>query len=64
MTQAVIATAHALGRKVIATGVETREQFDLLCEYQCDEMQGRYFSTPLPAQRATALLQQMGVATT
>jgi EAL domain-containing protein (putative c-di-GMP-specific phosphodiesterase class I) len=34
---------------VIAEGVETAEQFDLLKQHECKSFQGHYFSPPLPA---------------
>jgi diguanylate cyclase (GGDEF)-like protein/PAS domain S-box-containing protein len=52
----VISLGHNLGMKVVAEGVETRAQRDFLREHGCDEMQGYFFSRPLPAAAMTALL--------
>jgi EAL domain-containing protein (putative c-di-GMP-specific phosphodiesterase class I) len=56
ITQAVIAMGHALGMKVIAEGVETRAQRDFLAAQGCDEYQGYFFSQPLSAEDALAVL--------
>ena len=47
ITRAIIALGHNLQLKVIAEGVETREQLAFLREHDCDQMQGYYFSPAL-----------------
>ncbi len=54
----IIAMAHSLRLKVVAEGVETAEQLAFLIEHQCDELQGYYFSRPLPIEAFTALLKR------
>lgn len=46
----IIALSRNLNMKVLAEGVETKEQLDKLAEYGCDEAQGYWFSPPLPAE--------------
>jgi diguanylate cyclase (GGDEF)-like protein len=53
---AVIALAHSMKLTVVAEGVETLEQLAFLREQRCDQMQGYYFSKPLPSGELLALL--------
>lgn len=46
----IIVMAHRLGLRVIAEGVENKEQYEFLQEHLCDEVQGYYFSKPLPPE--------------
>ena len=56
ITKAIIQLAHTLGLKVVAEGVETPEQRDLLRSLECDEVQGFLFGRPMPAEQAAQLL--------
>jgi len=56
IVRGTIALAHSLGRKVVAEGTETAEQFALLKSADCDEFQGFHFSAPLPADELEAFL--------
>jgi len=50
IVNAIITMAQSLGFKTIAEGVETAEQLAFLREHGCHEVQGYYFSKPLPAE--------------
>ncbi len=58
ITTAIIAMGHSLGMKVIAEGVETKEQLDFLRRHRCDEIQGYYFGRPMSKDDFTRYLQQ------
>ncbi|MCE7913759.1 MAG: EAL domain-containing protein [Nitrosomonas sp. PRO4] len=57
LCEAIITMAHRLGMKVIAEGVETNSQKQLLKAMGCDYGQGYFFSKPLPADRFEAFIQ-------
>ena len=57
IAHAVIAMAHSLGLQVVAEGVETETQLELLRSYNCDRFQGYLFSRPVPAEEFSLLLQ-------
>lgn len=57
LCEAIIVMAHKLRIKVIAEGIETAEQRDLLLAAGCDYGQGYFFSKPLPADKFEAFLK-------
>ncbi|WP_078549466.1 sensor domain-containing protein [Litchfieldia alkalitelluris] len=58
IVQMVINLAHQLGMKVVGEGVEELEQYCLLKEMGCDQVQGYFFSKPLPYQEIQSYLQE------
>ena len=58
IARTIIGMAHNLGMKVIAEGVETEAQMAFLARNGCDEMQGYYYSKPLPVEAYAALLEE------
>jgi diguanylate cyclase (GGDEF)-like protein/PAS domain S-box-containing protein len=60
---AVIGLGKSLHMRVVAEGVETREQLAMLQEYGCPQGQGYYFSRPVPAVEFGQLLKHGGRAT-
>nr|WP_231920674.1 EAL domain-containing protein [Magnetospirillum sp. XM-1]CUW37684.1 putative Signal transduction protein \ len=58
IVDAIIAMAKALRLKVVAEGVEHQEHLDFLRNLGCDQMQGYFFSRPLPADGLRALLAE------
>jgi len=55
---AIIRMAHSLKLEVVAEGVETAEQLAYLRRNLCDQVQGYYFSRPLPPQELQQVLFQ------
>jgi diguanylate cyclase (GGDEF)-like protein/PAS domain S-box-containing protein len=60
LCEAIIVMAHKLGLKVIAEGVETESQRDLLVGFGCEHAQGWLFSKALPADEFEVLLKEQG----
>ncbi len=54
VVDAVVRLAHALGLRVVAEGVETKGQQDILFALGCDELQGYYFARPMAADTLLA----------
>jgi CheY-like chemotaxis protein len=55
---AVISLAHSLKLSVLAEGIETEAQLGFLRRHDCDEMQGYYFSPPVPADEFATMLRE------
>jgi len=58
ISDAIISMAHRLGLKVIAERVETEAQFLRLAACDCDQIQGFFFSRPLPVGECAELLRR------
>lgn len=58
MIEFVINLAKRLNLEVIAEGIETKEQADLLRSLDCEYAQGYYYSKPVPCQDVAAMLQR------
>ncbi len=58
ITLAIISMAKSLRLEVIAEGVETKQQLDFLRENNCDDIQGYYFSRPIPENEFKTFIRQ------
>jgi len=56
--KAIIAMGHSLGMKIVAEGIETSEQLELLKNFHAEEGQGYYFSPPVPQDKFADLLEK------
>lgn len=54
----IISLAKVLGLEVVAEGVETKEQAEMLIEMKCDYLQGYFFSKPISATQYNGLLEK------
>ncbi len=58
IVKSMIELSHALGKRVLAEGVETVEQLNLLKSLGCDAVQGYFISRPVPEQTLAKYLQR------
>lgn len=58
IARAIISMAHSLKMDVIAEGVETAAQLAYLRHHHCDQIQGYYFSPPLPELELQQMLRE------
>lgn len=58
IVQTIIGMSHTLGLSVIAEGVETEEQLDLLKQYGCQQFQGFLFCRPVPLDALEKILHE------
>jgi len=61
ISRAVMTLAKSLGLNVTAEGVETAQQYEFLKGETCDEIQGYYFSRPIPINDFNLLLSKGGI---
>ncbi|RFF29386.1 EAL domain-containing protein [Wenzhouxiangella sediminis] len=61
LSSAIIAMAHSVGMRVIAEGVESREQLELLRDNGCDLVQGFLLARPMPAAEIAAFRPEPGL---
>jgi diguanylate cyclase (GGDEF)-like protein len=64
IVQAVVSIANALGMTVIAEGVETDDQRQILAGLGCDEAQGYFFSRPVPIEKVPGVLDKWAAVKT
>jgi diguanylate cyclase (GGDEF)-like protein len=57
LVETIIVMSHALGKRVVAEGIETAEQLEFLRERRCDIAQGFFLARPLSSQVVSELLQ-------
>lgn len=62
IVKTIIAMGNTLGLNVIAEGVETEAQLELLKQYDCPQFQGYLFSRPLPIDQFQTLIQNWTAA--
>lgn len=58
LVEQVITLANLLNMRVVAEGVETREQLDIIKALKCDEVQGFFYAKPMPEDEFAAYIRQ------
>lgn len=58
IVKTIISMAHSLGFNTVAEGVETIEHIELLQDMNCNQLQGYFFSKPIPKDEFTKYLQE------
>ncbi|MCG7405819.1 bifunctional diguanylate cyclase/phosphodiesterase [Paenibacillus sp. ACRRX] len=58
IVSAIIALGHTMNMQVIAEGVENSDQLQFLQDHACDEIQGYFFSPPLPVESFEVMLRK------
>lgn len=58
MVKAMVAMSHSLGMDVVAEGAEDQAQMNFLKQINCDQVQGYYFSPPLPFVQLVDMLER------
>jgi EAL domain-containing protein (putative c-di-GMP-specific phosphodiesterase class I) len=61
IVSAILVMAKSLGLRVVAEGVETAAQLEVLNRHGCEVAQGFFFSRPLPADQCRALLEDLAI---
>ena len=56
--QSVTSLGRGLGMQIVAEGVETEYEAVMMAHFGCTELQGYFFSKPIPAQQLTTLLEK------
>jgi EAL domain-containing protein (putative c-di-GMP-specific phosphodiesterase class I) len=56
VVRSVVQLAHGLGIEVVAEGVETARQADVLTEMEVDQLQGFWLARPAPIEDALSLI--------
>lgn len=63
IVSAILAMAKSLGLRVVAEGIETAAQLQVLNGHGCEVAQGFFFSRPLPAEQCRVLLEELATRT-